>query len=184
MANIQIATFGGGCFWCIETAFNQVKGVLTAISGYSAGKLPNPSYQDVTSGKSGHAEVVQVQFDADVISYDALLDMFFQLHDPTQLNRQGNDIGTQYRSIILCHSTEQEQLAHNKIEELDSKNIWLDKIVTLVDKANTFYRAEEYHQGYVANNMQQPYCNFVILPKLEKFTHQFRHYLKSENDTK
>lgn len=178
MANVQLATLGGGCFWCIESALNAIRGVIKATSGYAAGDIKNPTYEQICTGQTGHAEVVQVEFDADVISYELLLEFFFQLHDPTQLNRQGNDIGTQYRSIILYHNDEQKKLAVQKIQELNELQIWPAPIVTQVDAVPTFYPAETYHQGYAEANPQQPYCALVVTPKLNKFKQKFNEYLK------
>lgn len=178
MANIQLATFGGGCFWCIESALNAVNGVEMATSGYAAGAIKNPTYEQICGGLTGHAEVVQVSFDADIIDYNMLLEFFFQLHDPTQLNRQGNDIGTQYRSIILYHDAKQKASALHKISELNDMNIWDDEIVTEVVPLSPFYAAEKYHQGYAENNPNQPYCALVVTPKLNMFKHKFSQYLK------
>lgn len=178
MANRQLATLGGGCFWCIESALNAIKGVIKATSGYSAGEMANPSYQQICTGQTGHAEVVQVEFDAELISYELILEFFFQLHDPTQLNRQGNDIGTQYRSIILYHDNEQQRIAEQKIQQLSDLNIWPDKIVTEIEAFDTFYPAEGYHQGYAENNPNQPYCAMLVLPKLNQFKQKFTEYLK------
>ncbi|MBU2881584.1 peptide-methionine (S)-S-oxide reductase MsrA [Psychrosphaera sp. B3R10] len=178
MSNIQLATFGGGCFWCIESALNAIRGVQQAVSGYSGGQVDNPTYQQICSGQTGHAEVIQVTFDADIISYDLLLDFFFQLHDPTQLNRQGNDVGTQYRSIILYHDEVQRQTAINKISDVHDHDIWDGDIVTEVEPISIFYPAEEYHQGYAENNPQQPYCALVVNPKLNKFKQKFSDFLK------
>ena len=179
MANEQIAIFGAGCFWCIETALNRIRGVDSAISGYTGGHIDNPTYQDICSGSSGHAEVVKVSFDADIISFDTLLTLFFQLHDPTQLNRQGNDIGTQYRSAIFYTSELQQQTALSVIQQLNSQQIWDSSIVTEVAPATMFYPAENFHQDYVNKNPQQPYCQLLIIPKLNKFLHQYKDFLKS-----
>jgi len=178
MATTELATFGGGCFWCIESAFNQVKGVNEAVSGYSGGHLDNPTYQQICQGTSGHAEVIQITFDPEIISYEQLLEVFFQLHDPTQLNRQGNDVGTQYRSVIFFHSPEQQQSAINIISNIESQQIWTDPVVTELSPSTTFYRAESYHQNYANENPEQPYCALIINPKLAKFKNQFRHLLK------
>jgi peptide-methionine (S)-S-oxide reductase len=178
MANSQLATFGGGCFWCIESAMNAIKGVNKAVSGYAAGHIDNPTYDDICTGQSGHAEVVQIEFDPNLISYDLLLEFFFQLHDPTQLNRQGNDTGTQYRSIILTHDTEQQSQASNKINALNDMKIWQSAIVTQIEPLDRFYPAETYHQGYAESNPNQPYCALVVTPKLNKFKSKFSDYLK------
>lgn len=178
MANKQEATFAGGCFWCIEAAFNMVEGVTLATSGYSGGKTVNPSYQEVISGHTGHAEAVHVEFDADTISYEQLLAMFFQLHDPTTLNRQGNDVGTQYRSMILTHNKTQQQLADSVIDYLNTANIWDSPIVTEVQPFNAFYPAESFHQDYVNKNPNQPYCQILIGPKLAQFKTKFGEFIK------
>jgi len=179
MANIKLATLGGGCFWCIEAALNSVEGVLKAISGYSGGTIENPTYQQICQGDSGHAEVIQVEFDQDIISFEQLLMFFFQLHDPTQLNRQGNDIGTQYRSVIYYHDNEQRLEAMKQISELNNLKIWPSPIVTEISPVSTFYPAEDYHQNYANENTEQPYCSFIVTPKLEKFKYKFKSYLKN-----
>ena len=174
----ELATFAGGCFWCIESAYNAINGVNNALSGYMDGHLENPSYQDICTGQSGHAEVVQVSFDPNVISYETLLEVFFSLHDPTQLNRQGNDVGSQYRSAIFFHNVQQQVLAQAKIEQLTKQGVWSQQIVTEVKAADIFYCAEDYHQDYVSNNPQNPYCQMLVLPKLAKFKSQFSDKLK------
>ena len=171
-------TLAAGCFWCIESAFNQLKGINSAISGYMGGKTLNPTYQDICTGATGHAEVVQVNFSPEVIRIETLLEVFFALHDPTQLNRQGNDSGTQYRSAIFYHSSNQQQLALQAIKSLIVKNTWSSEIVTEVTAVDTFYSAENYHQDYVSNNTQNPYCQMLVLPKLRKFRENFAQYLK------
>lgn len=178
MSMDQVATFGGGCFWCIEAAMNKVKGVHKAVSGYAGGRRPNPTYQQVITGTTGHAEVIQVSYDADIISYESLLEMFFQLHDPTTLNRQGNDIGTQYRSIILFHNDVQKVTAESVIKRLTASNVWHDPIVTELQTYSTFYPAEDYHQGYAEANPEQPYCALLIGPKLNAFKQKFSDSLK------
>jgi len=179
MANIKLATLGGGCFWCIEAALNSVEGVLKAISGYSGGTIENPTYQQICQGDSGHAEVIQVEFDQDIISFEQLLMFFFQLHDPTQLNRQGNDIGNLYRSVIYYHDNEQRLEAMKQISELNNLKIWPSPIVTEISPVSTFYPAEDYHQNYANENTEQPYCTFIVTPKLEKFKYKFKSYLKN-----
>lgn len=179
MSNIKLATLGGGCFWCIEAALNLVEGVISATSGYSGGQTPDPTYQQICQGDSGHAEVIQVEFDQDIISFEQLLLFFFQLHDPTQLNRQGNDVGTQYRSVIYYHDEEQKQLAESQIKELTNLKIWDNQIVTEVSPVSVFYPAEAYHQNYANENKEQAYCAIVVTPKLEKFKYQFKDYLKT-----
>ena len=165
--NLQIATIGGGCFWCTEAVFQEVKGVEKVVSGYSGGNVPGkPTYREVCSGLTGHAEVIQVTFDADVISYEEILVIFMTTHDPTTLNRQGADRGTQYRSVIFYHNAEQKEIAEAVIQELG--NYFDDPIVTEVSEAETFFEAEQEHQDYYRNNQQQGYCSFVITPKLVK----------------
>jgi len=171
------ATFGGGCFWCIEAIFSRLNGAHSATSGYAGGHVPNPTYTQVTTGTTGHAEVVQVAYDPGRISYLQLLEVFFRVHDPTTLNRQGADVGTQYRSVIFYHDQEQKQAAEKVKQQLDNEGIWNDPIVTEISKLDTFYRAEEYHQNYFEKNPQQAYCQAVILPKVEKFKSLFRDLL-------
>lgn len=178
MSNSEFATLGGGCFWCIESAFNQVTGVVKATSGYTGGSIDDPTYKQICTGDTGHAEVVQIEFDPNEVDFKTLLAMFFQLHDPTQLNRQGNDIGTQYRSAIFYHDEQQKTQALEVIQELNELSIWPQAIVTEITQASTFYSAEDYHQGYVEANPEQAYCQFLILPKLQKFKQQFSNYLK------
>jgi peptide-methionine (S)-S-oxide reductase len=173
-----IATLAGGCFWCIETVFNRLRGVESAMSGYMGGHTTNPTYQDICNGDTGHAEVVQVSFDPDMISFRELLDVFFTLHDPTQLNRQGNDVGTQYRSAIFWHTSEQKAEAEAVIAELTSAKQFGAPIVTEVSEATTFYPAEAYHQRYFEQNPQQPYCQFVVAPKVAKVRAKFAARLK------
>jgi peptide-methionine (S)-S-oxide reductase len=174
----EIATLAGGCFWCLETVFNRLRGVESAISGYMGGHTQNPTYQDICNGDTGHAEVVQVSFDPDVIAYRDLLEVFFTLHDPTQLNRQGNDVGTQYRSAIFCHTPEQKTEAEAVIAELTASKRFGAPIVTEVTEAATFYPAENYHQRYFEQNPQQPYCQFVVAPKVAKARAKFADRLK------
>jgi peptide-methionine (S)-S-oxide reductase len=174
----ELATFGGGCFWCTEAIFERVKGVYAVESGYSGGHVPNPDYKQVSSGTTGHAEVVQISFDPSVVTYLELLEIFFKTHDPTTLNRQGADVGTQYRSIILYHSDEQRALASEIILKLEEENIWNDAIVTTVEPFDAFYSAEAYHQEYYENNPNQGYCRLVINPKVEKFEKIFKDKLK------
>jgi len=176
--NTQVATFAGGCFWCIEAAFNQVQGVLKATSGYMGGHTTDPNYRDICTGETGHAEVVQVEFDANVISYRQLLEILFFLHDPTTLNRQGNDVGTQYRSAVFVHDATQELQTKKLIAEMTAAKQFSFAIVTTLEQASQFYPAESYHQGYAAQNPQQPYCAFLIAPKMAKFRHQFASILK------
>jgi len=175
---LELATFGGGCFWCVEAIFERVKGVHAAESGYSGGSTANPDYKQVVTGLTGHAEVVQITFNPDQVSYSELLEIFFKTHDPTTLNRQGGDVGTQYRSIIFYHSEKQKAEAENTIAVLDAEKIWDDPIVTRVEAFDAFYKAEGYHQEYFENNPSQGYCRVVITPKVEKFEKAFREKLK------
>jgi peptide-methionine (S)-S-oxide reductase len=176
-AQIQKATLGGGCFWCMEAVFQRLNGVLEVYSGYMGGETENPSYKEVCTGKTGHAEVVQITFDIQRISFDDLLDIFFEMHDPTTLNRQGNDVGTQYRSVIFYHTPEQQKKALEKIRQLEKSKVHQKKIVTQVLPAQTFYKAEAYHQNYYNLNPEQPYCKLVINPKIEKLNKMFAKYL-------
>jgi peptide-methionine (S)-S-oxide reductase len=169
MATYEIATLGGGCFWCIDTIFRELKGVEKVESGYAGGRMPNPTYRDVCSGMTGHAEVVQVTFDPSVLSFRDLLGVFFTVHDPTTPDRQGADVGTQYRSIVLYHSDAQRDTAKQVVDELNAKKVWDDPIVTQVVPFTTFYSAETYHQDYYSQNQNQPYCQIVIAPKVAKF---------------
>lgn len=178
MSEHQLATFGGGCFWCVEPIFDELAGVTEVVSGYSGGKRANPTYEQICSGATGHAEVVQIRFDPDRISYRDLLRIFFSVHDPTQLNRQGNDIGTQYRSVIFHHSADQERIAHEVIDELSSAKLWPQPIVTEVSPLTAFYPAENYHQEYYFNNPGQPYCQIIIEPKVQRFRQQYAQRLK------
>lgn len=175
----EVATLGGGCFWCIETVYNELQGVETAISGYAGGHVPKPSYQQVCTGNTGHAEVVQVTFDPDRISFDEILDVFFTIHDPTTLNRQGADMGTQYRSAIFYHTPEQKVTAEKKIRELETEGLWPNPIVTEVTPIDVFYPAEDYHQEYFKKNPNAGYCQVVIAPKVAKFRKSFLDRLKA-----
>mgnify|MGYP003615853948 CR=1 FL=1 len=174
----EVATLGGGCFWCVEAVFQRLKGVERVQSGYSGGTTPNPTYNDVTSGETGHAEVVQVHFNPQVISYGKLLEVFFKTHNPTTLNRQGADVGTQYRSVIFYHSEEQRLTATEIVAMLEKEAIWDDPIVTEIVPFHSFYPAAPYHPNYFARNRNQPYCQFVIVPKIEKLEKLFKAYLK------
>ena len=180
MANLQVATLAGGCFWCIESAFNSVDGVKKAISGYAGGDKVDPTYEEVCSGNTGHAEVVQVTFDADSLSYREVLEIFFALHNPTQLNRQGNDVGTQYRSAVFYHNDAQKAEAEKIIAEITEEEIWPDPVVTEVVEINNYYDAEDYHQDYFKNNPQNQYCAMVVAPKLAKFKKTFASRLRSD----
>ena len=175
----QKATLGGGCFWCIESAFNQLKGIESAQSGYTGGTTENPTYKQVCNGDTGHAEVVQLTFDPSIISYRQILEIFFTLHDPTQVNRQGNDVGTQYRTSIFYHDDEQQQVALELIDELENDAVFEDPIVTEVAPLDTFYSAEDYHDDYFNRNPENPYCQAVISPKLAKFRKTFADLLRS-----
>lgn len=169
----ELATLGGGCFWCLEAVFLRLKGVETVVSGYCGGRTANPGYRDICAGDTGHAEVVQIKFDPARIGYSDLLEVFFAIHDPTTLNRQGNDVGTQYRSVIFTHSAEQAATAAAAIAALSAARAHVDRVVTQVLPIPTFYPAEDYHQDYFANNPRQPYCQAVVAPKLAKFLKKF-----------
>ena len=179
-ARSEIATLGGGCFWCVEAVFEMTKGVQRVKSGYMGGQTPNPTYEQVCTGTTGHAEVVQVEFDPAVISFQEIHEIFFGTHDPTTLNRQGADAGTQYRSVVFFHSKEQEDLARQVIAELEQEEVWDDPIVTEVAEAERFYPAEAYHDAYFARNGGQPYCQAVIAPKVAKYRQRFAHKLRTE----
>ena len=169
----QLATLAGGCFWCLEAVFEQLKGVTKVTSGYAGGHVPNPSYQAVCSGTTGHAEVVQVSFDPDEISFRDLLGVFFTLHDPTTLDRQGGDVGTQYRSAVFSHDDEQRRVAEDVMRELEAEHVFDDPIVTRIEPLNAFYPAEEYHREYYRRNPNQPYCRAVIAPKVAKLRSKY-----------
>ncbi len=175
---VEIATLGGGCFWCMEAIYKRVKGVIKVTSGYSGGHVANPTYEQVSTGTTGHAEALQIEFDPSVISYREILDIFWQIHDPTQLNRQGNDIGSQYRSVIFYHDKQQKEMARNAIAELEKDKIFDKPIVTQVVAFKQFYPAEAYHKNYYDRNSKEPYCQLVITPKLQKFKKHFSEYLK------
>ncbi len=174
----EVATLAGGCFWCLEAVFAELEGVQDVVSGYAGGSVPHPTYKQVCNGDTGHAEVVQVTFDPAVLSYRDLLKVFFAIHDPTTLNRQGADVGTQYRSAIFTHSDEQEKIADEVIAELNAEKIWDDPIVTEVVPAESFYPAEDYHQEYFRRNPNQGYCRMVIAPKVAKFRKEYLARLK------
>lgn len=175
---METAVFAGGCFWCLEAVFQRVKGVSKVTSGYAGGQLKNPTYEQVGGGRSGHAEVVKLEYNSDEISFQTLLEIFFTIHDPTTLNRQGNDVGTQYRSAIFYTSNMQKQQALQYIQKLTDEGEYVDPIVTQVVPLEAFYSAEEYHQDYYNQNQQQPYCQLVISPKIKKFEHKFAKLLK------
>ena len=178
---MQVATFGSGCFWCTEAIFERLNGVVKVESGYAGGTVKNPTYEEVCSGTTGHAEVTQITYDPKIITYDELLEVFWKTHDPTTLNRQGNDVGTQYRSVIFYHNEEQKELAEKYKKELDKSGAWDNPIVTEISPVTNFYPAEGYHQDYYENNPNQGYCAFVIAPKVEKFEKVFKDKLKNEN---
>ena len=173
----EFATLGGGCFWCLEAVYDLVKGVKSVKSGYTGGHRPDPTYTQVCTGQTGHAEVVQVEFDPKVITYGDLLEIFFGIHDPTTLNRQGGDVGTQYRSVIFPHSDEQAEIARSVLVAVDADGPWDDPIVTTIEELDVFYPAEDHHDEYFARNGGQPYCAAVIAPKVAKFRQRFAHRL-------
>ena len=177
-AKLDTATFGGGCFWCTEAMFAELKGVASAVSGYSGGTVKNPSYKEVCAGTTGHAEVIQVVYDPTIISFAQLMQVFFLTHDPTTLNRQGNDIGTQYRSVIFYRNEEEKRIAQETIAEVATSGVYSDRIVTTLEPFEVFYKAEDYHQDYFSQNSNQPYCSLVINPKLMKFRKTFESLLK------
>lgn len=179
-SDLSVATFGTGCFWCTEAVFQTMQGVQKVVSGYSGGARPNPTYEQVCSGATGHAECVQITYDPNQVSYAGLLEAFFRSHDPTSLNRQGNDVGTQYRSVIFYNNEGQRQLAEEAVRELDKSGAYPNPIVTEVIPAEPFYPAEAYHQNYFINNPGQGYCAFVVAPKVEKFKQVFKEKLKPE----
>jgi peptide-methionine (S)-S-oxide reductase len=176
--NLEVATLGGGCFWCLEAVYDQLRGVTDVVSGYSGGHVPAPSYEQVCRGSTGHAEVVQVTFDPSIVTFRQILEVFFAIHDPTTLNRQGADVGPQYRSAIYYHSTEQKLMAEQVIADLTAKKLWDRKIVTEVAPFEEFFPAEAYHQEYFARNPGQGYCQFVIAPKVAKFRKEHMANLK------
>jgi peptide-methionine (S)-S-oxide reductase len=181
MDSLQIATFGSGCFWCTEAIFERLNGVVKVESGYSGGKIESPTYEEVCTGTTGYAEVTQITYDPSIISFDELLEVFWKTHDPTTLNRQGNDVGTQYRSVIFYHNEEQKELAEKYKTELDKSGAWDNPIVTEISPFSNFYSAEGYHQDYYENNPNQGYCAFVIAPKVEKFEKVFKNKLKKNS---
>jgi peptide-methionine (S)-S-oxide reductase len=176
--NLELATLGGGCFWCLEAVYDDLNGVVDVVSGYAGGSLPNPSYKQVCTGDTGHAEVVQLQFDPSVISYREILEVFFTIHDPTSLNRQGADVGTQYRSAIFCHGADQKETARQVIAELQGAGLWSKPLVTELVDYTVFYPAEDYHQEYFRKNPYQGYCQAVVAPKVAKFRQKFLSKLK------
>ena len=176
---MELATFGSGCFWCTEAVFQRLKGVEKVVSGYAGGHVQNPTYKQICGGGTGHAEVIQIQYDPAQVSYEKLLEIFWKTHDPTTLNRQGNDVGTQYRSVIFYHNEEQKRLAEAYKKKLDEAKVWDDPIVTEITPITNFFAAEDYHQNYYNENGAQPYCAFVIRPKIEKLKKVFAEQLKA-----
>ena len=177
MATPEIATLGGGCFWCLEAVYQEMKGVQSVVSGYMGGRIPNPTYRQVCGGDTGHVEVVQVAFDPAVVSYRDILEVFFAIHDPTTMDRQGNDAGEQYRSVIFYHSEAQHQAADETIRDLNAQEIWDHPIVTQVRPAEPFYQAEDYHQNYFRDNPNQPYCAYIVSPKVRKFREKLARFV-------
>ena len=177
----EVTTLGGGCFWCLEAVYVDLIGVDSVVSGYTGGHVPNPTYEQVCAKTTGHAEVVQVTFDPSVITFREILEVFFTIHDPTTLNRQGNDVGPQYRSAIYYHDEAQKVTAETVISEFNAAQIWPDPIVTEIEPLDIFYVAEDYHQAYFENNPYQPYCQFVVAPKVAKFRKKFRNKRKSKS---
>ena len=172
MAKSEIATLGGGCFWCVEAVFQRIEGVISVKPGYAGGNVKNPTYKQICTGSTGHAEVAKIEFDPSKITYSQILNVFWQSHDPTTLNRQGNDVGTQYRSVIFFHNESQEEIAKKSKIDADKSGYWDNEIVTEVTLLNNYYDAEDYHDNYYNNNPNQPYCLFVIKPKLDKLEKQ------------
>lgn len=172
--NLEKATLGGGCFWCTEAVYLDVIGVEKVVSGYAGGSVPNPTYEQICTGLTGHAEIIDVYFDPDVISYENIVEIFWHVHDPTTLNRQGADVGTQYRSVIFYHNEEQKMIAEQSLKDAETAGVWPDPFVTEISPAPEIYSAEKYHQDYYANNPYQPYCMVVVSPKLRKFRKKFQ----------
>ncbi len=173
LPELESATLGGGCFWCLEAVYSELNGVLKVESGYAGGRVKNPTYEDVCSDETGHAEVVQITYDPAIITYRQILQIFFSVHDPTTLNRQGHDVGTQYRSVIFYHDDNQKRVAEEVMREIENTQIWNDKLVTELVPFVEFFKAEEYHQNYFKNNPNQPYCQVVVAPKVAKFRKQY-----------
>lgn len=174
---IETCTLAGGCFWCLDSAFRGLKGIISVASGYAGGQTESPTYEQICRGDTGHAEVVRLEYDAEQISFDTLLDIFFSLHDPTTLNRQGADVGTQYRSAIFYENSEQKSRAQNAIHKIDASGLWKNPVVTRLEALDKFYPGEEYHQDYYSRQPGNPYCQVVISPKLAKFREKFTHLL-------
>jgi peptide-methionine (S)-S-oxide reductase len=183
MPQRETTTLAGGCFWCLEAVYDEMEGVLSVESGYMGGRQPNPTYRDVCTGRTGHAEVVQITFDPDVTSFRDILEVFFAIHDPTTRDRQGNDVGTQYRSAIFYHSEEQRATAEQMIRDLQRGGTFAGPIVTELQPAATFYKAEDYHQEYFAHNPKQPYCAYTVAPKVQKFRAKFAKRMKAARKT-
>ena len=179
-ANLETITLGGGCYWCVEAVYENLNGVKSVVSGFSGGKVANPTYEEVCTGETGHAEVVQITFDKNVTDINEIFKVFFTVHDPTTLNRQGADVGTQYRSVIFYKNEEQKKAAQSIIADLNKAKVYNNPIVTKVEPFKAFYKAEDYHQNYYANNKNQPYCKMVIQPKIEKFEKVFKDKLKKK----
>lgn len=177
--NLETATLGGGCFWCLEAVYQRMEGVVKVVSGYTGGTVKNPTYKEVCSGTTGHAEVIQITYDADKVSYAEILEVFWRIHDPTTLNRQGADVGTQYRSAIFYHNDKQKEIAEKSIEAVVEAQIWKGKITTQVAALDVFYSAEGYHQNYYNDNSGEGYCVMVVAPKIEKFKKLFKEKLKA-----
>ena len=177
---IELATFAGGCFWCTEAIFKRLKGVKRVLPGYCGGDIENPTYEKVSSGNTNHAESIQIEFDPNIITYKKLLEIFFYTHDPTTMNRQGNDIGSQYRSVIFYKNEEQEKIAEELIKEMEKEKVYESPIVTSVEKYNKFYIAEDYHKNYYDKNKSAPYCDFTITPKINKLVDKFNKEVKEE----
>jgi peptide-methionine (S)-S-oxide reductase len=182
MQETEQATFGGGCFWCVEAAFEELDGIESVTSGYAGGHTEDPTYREVCSGNTGHAEVVQIAYDPSVVSYEELLEVFFTVHDPTQLNRQGPDVGTQYRSIVLYHDEQQRELVESYVEALDEEGGYEDEVVTEIEPLDAFYRAEEKHQNYFEKNPDDAYCSMHAQPKVEKVREKFAEKLRTTAD--
>jgi peptide-methionine (S)-S-oxide reductase len=178
--NLELATFGGGCFWCVEAVFQRLNGVEKVVSGYSGGKILNPTYEQICTGTTGHAEVCQITYNPKIVSYEEILEVFWKTHDPTTLNRQGNDVGTQYRSVIFYHNDSQKELAETYKKKLNESGAFSKPIVTEISPMKTFYSAEKYHQNYYNTNPYQPYCMYVVQPKVEKFKQVFGNKMKKE----
>lgn len=178
--NTELATFGAGCFWCVEAIFEEVKGVKSVVAGYAGGDIENPTYRQVSSGATKHAEVTRIVFDPSVVTYEQLLEVFWHTHNPTTKNRQGADVGPQYRSVIFYHNEEQKQLAQKSMEATDASDLWADPIVTEIEPIKNYSKAENYHQNYYENNPNAGYCTVVIAPKLKKFRKEFSHLLKEK----